>query len=146
MFQVNLYSITDDDTTVPKNLGQVYSYTGECRDELDVLNPVFVFQSNEHNVIKTLNYCYIPTLNRYYYCKIEFITNDLYRVTCHADVLQSFWNQIKNVPVVVERSRNLYNSFIVDGNRKFYQYSRTQYVKIGEDIGKPTTPILITVG
>lgn len=142
--QIIFYNNNSDDNAVPKDLNLLNTLTGELKDTTDILNPSILITSN---VSLSANYMYIAAFNRYYFITtIEVVRAGLYRVTGKVDVLNSHWQEIKNCSVIAEKSRNLYNAFIVDGKRKFYQYTRAQYVKIGEDIGKPTTPILITVG
>ena len=140
---ITFYTNSSDDKTVPKTLTQVSTITGYSRENLDMQNPVLLITSNTPI---TANYMYIQEFSRYYFCRIEIVKSGLYRAHGKVDVLQSFWNEIKNAPCIINRSKNQYNGFIDDPERKFYQYTQPQYINIGSDIGKPDTTILVTVG
>ena len=140
--QIIFYVNNSDDKTVPKDLTQVSSLTGTAKEKLDILNPSILITSTTPI---TANYMYIPELSRYYFCTIEIVRTGIYRVTGHVDVLQSFWTDIQNCPIIAQESKNVWNAYIEDSNRKFFQYGKKQYITIG-DIGAPTAQIMVTVG
>lgn len=140
--QITFFTTSDDKAAVPKTLTEIGTYTGAFRSDVDVLDPVFDVTSN---VPLTCNYLYIPRFSRYYFCRVETIRTGLYRLHCHVDVLQSWFEQIKTCPAMISRAENSWNSYIADAERRFYQFVDNTYLTIG-DVGAPTAQIMVTVG
>lgn len=141
---IYLYSITEDPNVFPKTLESPVTMTGTIRDDqVDVMRPSVLITGAPGS---QYNYAHIPDFNRYYFVDppVTDRTGLIY-YKMHVDVLQSFAAQILAAPVIVQRSRNLYNAFITDSDRAFYQYRHNQYITIG-DVGAPTTQIMVTVG
>lgn len=139
---IKFYKNHSDNFEVPKNLTDEVSKTGTLREEAEVMQPTILMEFDP----RPYNYCYIEDFGRYYYITgIESVRNGLWRVSCNRDPLQSFWDQIKEAPIITERSSKFFNNFINDGQRKFFQYTQSQVIKIG-DIGAPDQLILVTVG
>lgn len=139
---IYFYDMVEDVLTMPKTPINQTTVTGSVRGIADILNPTIEFESG----VETKNYAYIPDFNRYYFCdNPRIIRTGIVEVSMHVDVLQTYADGIKNAPIIAERSENLYNYYIADSERKFYQYTENQYVTVG-DLGIPDTPILVTVG
>lgn len=139
---IYFYDCTDDPRTVPKRLQNETQASGTIRGEIDMQNPIFLVEGD--TAIK--NYAYIPDFGRYYYVlPPRIIRTGVSEITMKVDVLQSFRNGIFTAPIVAERSANVYNYYVADPERKFYQYTVNQYIDIGT-IGIPDTPIMVTVG
>lgn len=67
------------------------------------------------NVPRNVNYCYIDTINRYYYVTdVEYLSNGLTRLHLKVDVLASFRNSISNVTAYVRRAASAGNNDIID--------------------------------
>ncbi|MBO5853322.1 MAG: hypothetical protein J6Q61_01135 [Bacteroidales bacterium] len=140
---IYFYDTLNDDRAMPKTLENETEATGTVRGDIDILNPTILIEGD--TAIK--NYAYIPDFNRYYFVSPpRVIRNGISEITLKVDVLQTYYVGIMNSPIVAERSSNMYNAYIADPNRKFFQYTVNQYIDIGDDIGKPDTPILVTVG
>lgn len=139
---IDFYKVPDDPRQIPKTLENKVTRTGALRGEADVLNPNFEVTST---VPLDVNYCYIPEFNRYYFCKVEVIRTGLYRVSCKVDVLQTYYPEFIGISCIVKRSTNVFNAYIPDERRKFYQQTFPQYIDIG-DVGKPTKLLIVTVG
>lgn len=139
---IYFYDMIDDPRTMPKNLQNETTKTGTIRGEVDIMRPVIDIEGN----VFTPNYAYIPDFNRYYYIdSVRILRTGICTLTLRVDVLQSFYEDIVNAPMIAARSENLFNTYIADEQRKFFQYSVNQYIDIG-NVGAPDTPILVTVG
>ena len=140
--QIIFYENKSDDKTVPKTLQTISTINGYPRETMDLLNPIFTITSQTPI---SANYMYIADFNRYYFCTVEIIRKDIYKITGKVDVIQSFWGDIINCPAIVRKSRNLYNAYINDKERQFYQYTHNQYIELG-DIGAPEELVMLAVG
>lgn len=127
--KIYLYSVSDDDRTIPKHLNSEYEITGVLRSETDFYNPVFRVELQPTTLY---NYAYIPDFGRYYYLSPPVsIRSGLLEYSGRCDVLQSFYNQFKNCPMIAARADSDYNTFVPDNMRKFYQYESHEYATIG---------------
>lgn len=139
---IKFYKNHSDNFEVPKTLTDEHSLPGTLRDETEVMQPSILMEFDP----RPYNYCYIEDFGRYYYITgIESVRNGLWRVSCNRDPLQSFWEDIKNAPIITERSGTSANAFIKDDKRKFLQYTNNEYIDIGV-VGRPTKLVMVTVG
>lgn len=139
-----LYQNLSDPNEYPKNLVTLATKRVVLLAEASVLKPQFMIS----DPIFTANYCYVPEFNRYYYItNIVALKNQAFNLNAKCDVLQSFFNEIKESPVIIKRSSKLdvLNSYIKDDRREFYQYDFRQYAYLGT-VGEPSSMIMVTVG
>lgn len=114
--EVRFFYNMSDARKINKELVAGEVFTGQARDEIDVMNPIILFDKSE---VLRYNYAYIPELQRYY----EIVSRNAFReglweVTFSVDVLMSFRNDINNFNVVVDKqtmSENG-NEYIDDGS------------------------------
>lgn len=114
--QVDFFYNTSDTRTINKNLIAGESFSGQARDEVDVMNPVIRFDTPE---ILKYNYAYIPELQRYYSVVNRTIFREgLWDVTFAVDVLMSFRNDILNTTAVVDKQSMIEHGdqYIDDGS------------------------------
>lgn len=100
-----------------KNLS-TFVYTGTIRENTSILNPVIEFDSliSEKASGIPFNYAHIPAFNRYYYIEnIEIDESGMFTIYFHVDVLESYWNSIKNISrVIVSRNEDFDNLCVKD--------------------------------
>lgn len=138
-----LYSVTDNDHMIPKNLNPVASLVGSVRGSVSVETPEILIELN--NFLE-FNYLYCDEFKRYYYVRNQIAERTgVLRLVCEVDVLQSFYSQFKNCPMIARRSDSDYNAYIKDDNRKFMQYTVQQYKTLGH-LSRPDTFILVASG
>lgn len=99
--EVQFFYNSSDSRVINKNLIQGDSFEGQARDEVDVLNPVVLFDTPS---ILRYNYAYIPEFQRYY----EVVTRSSYReglfeVGFAVDVLMSFRREISALNAIVDK-------------------------------------------
>ena len=142
---IYLYNVTDDETTVPKNLSNTFGgVSGTIRGEIDVISPKIALGTNNNKF--EWNYIYIPDFKRYYFVRDWLmVRNGIVELTLECDYLQSHYNEFFDCPITVERSDSNYNSYIADNRREYYQYTHNQYCTIG-DIGLPSAMVITTIG
>ncbi len=114
--EVQFFYNQSDARVINKNLVEGEVFTGQARDEVDVMNPVITFDSPG---ILRYNYAYIPEFQRYY----EITNRTAYReglwdVTFSVDVLMSFRGDILPLAVVVDKQSELDvgDEYIDDGS------------------------------
>lgn len=139
-----LYQNLSDPNEYPKNLVTLDTLNVTLLEESSILKPKFMVSALNFNS----NYCYVPEFNRYFYINnISVAKNRLFVINAKCDVLQSFFNEIKESPVIIKRSSklNVLNSYLKDDRREFYQYDFRQYAYLGT-VGEPSVMVMVTVG
>lgn len=101
---VVLYTNVSDNNVITKNLTEYATYTGTLRNESSVITPTLFIESETPIVA---NYARIPEFDRYYYVTdVTSVRNDLWQVSFRVDVLMSFAQAIKQLPVIVSNAEN----------------------------------------
>lgn len=114
MITVKTYKYDSPNFFIDKTLIAMDTYTGVLKDETSVLDPVFEVESDSS--LANCNYVWIEEFNRYYYVtNIISVTDKLWRLTCHVDVLMTYKPQIKAHGAIVSRQQNLFNLYLPDG-------------------------------
>lgn len=99
--EVQFFFNQSDARVINKNLIEGETFSGQARDEVDVMAPVILFDSPE---VLRYNYAYIPELQRYYDIVNRTAFRDgLWEVTFSVDVLMSFRGDINQLNVVVDK-------------------------------------------
>ena len=114
--EVQFFYNGSDARVINKNLIIGETFEGQARDEINVMNPVVIFDKSG---VMRYNYAYIPELQRYY----EIVTRNAFReglweVTFSVDVLMSFRGDINQLAVVVDKQsmEQNGNEYIDDGS------------------------------
>lgn len=92
MTTINFYSYNGHPNTVNKQLGEFTAIEGDLRQTFDVLRPTVTLRKQPR---PTFNYCYIPSLGRYYFVdRVSFEGNNAYELTLRVDVLKTYASEI----------------------------------------------------
>lgn len=117
-FEINLYNMNCDKNTVDKTNGivAISTLSGTLRESSDLMNPVIKFETTR---LPQFNYVYIPAFRRYYFVQdIVVITDKLYSMSLHVDVLMTYKNEIKSQKGIIARNEFEYNNLLIDDKRK----------------------------
>ena len=115
---IKIYNNTSEQVKVGKTLINVRDISGELKEACDIINPVIIVSGEN---LSSYNYLYIPIFNRYYFITdIKVIRNNLWEISCHCDVLETYKNEIKNQKAIVARQENEYNLYLNDPEWKIY--------------------------
>lgn len=99
--EVQFYYNVSDARVINKNIIAGDTFEGQARDEVDIMNPIILFDTDE---ILRYNYAYIPELQRYYNISGRNVLREgLFEVSFDVDVLMSFRADILNLSVVVDK-------------------------------------------
>lgn len=113
MITVKTYKYNSPNFFINKDLTGETVYSGTLKEETSVLDPEFEIESSSD--LSQVNYVWINEFHRYYYVtNITSVTTNLWRFTCHVDVLMTYKPQIKAHDAVIGRQENLYNLYLND--------------------------------
>lgn len=105
--EVQFFYNQSDARVINKNLIEGETFSGQARDEVDVMSPIILFDKPE---VLRYNYAYIPELQRYYdIVNRNSFRDGLWEVTFSVDVLMSFRGDINQLNVVVDKQSMLEN-------------------------------------
>lgn len=112
---------------IGKTLDAGITITGcTLKDSTSILKPVLRVRSSDSGII-TYNYMYISELQRYYFIDdIVSVNNNVWEISGHVDVLETFKNGILAQSAVLRRQSGLYNLYLDDPEFKTYKYERVQ--------------------
>lgn len=125
MVEILFYNNSQDKQIINKSLNDATSLSGLFIHPFNVINPVIVIRSNTP---VTFNYCFIPSLNRYYFVEsITIQTANTYQISLNIDVLQTYAQEILNSTGTILTRENA-NKFI--SSRETIYDIRPHFVKI----------------
>lgn len=105
-----------------KSLTTLETLTGSLRNQSSIIDPVIEVTGITSGTVTACNYAHIPEFGRYYFVKnITSIRTNVWVISCHVDVLQTYTTQIKAQTAVIKRQENLWNLYLDDGIFKTYQ-------------------------
>lgn len=85
-----------------KSLSNMASFSGSLKDETSVTNPVVIMELENPT---GFNYAYIPEFGRYYFINdMVSVRTGLWKISMKVDVLESFKNNIRGIPVILSDS------------------------------------------
>lgn len=101
------------------------------KDDVSILKPIF--KVKDVRSIITYNYLYCPDLQRYYFIDdIVSVHNDLWEISCHVDVLETYKNGILGQTAVIKRQQNKYNLYLNDPDFMTYNNDTIQTKKFSD--------------
>lgn len=119
---INLMNNSSDTNVVSKSTSTLSSVSGVLKESTSIINPTIKI---EGVLPTTCNYFYIPDFGRYYYITdIVSISNDIFEISGHVDVLMTYAAQLRSCSGIVARQQNNYNLYLDDGSFKTYQNPR----------------------
>lgn len=129
---VKFYKNLSDKIVVDKNIDQIGNTITSAvfKEDISVTDPVFALKDFSSFNPATANYCYIDSLDRYYYITdIVILTPEIYEIHCHVDVLMSFKSGIRQNNAVIARQQSNYDLYLNDGIFKTKAYSKYDILK-----------------
>lgn len=93
------YFNASEDNKLNKLLTNELTVQGTLRDRSELLYPEILVENVDFTVY---NYAYIPTFGRYYFIRgYNIFRNDLYIVNMEVDVLETYKDEIANLPSII---------------------------------------------
>ena len=123
---IKLYHNASPANKIGKNLtDELVTSDVLLKDDVSILKPVF--KVRDVRSIITYNYLYCPDLQRYYFIDdIVSVHNDLWEISCHVDVLETYKNSILGQTAVIKRQQNKYNLYLNDPDFMTYNNDTIQ--------------------
>ena len=125
-----------DATTISGNIKSQYTSSGISID-IDVsVAGITLFQFN-----------YMKFDNKYYCIdSVDFLSQNIIRLNCSVDLLETYKAQILEQTAVLNRSETSYNRYLTDDNLHINAYKRVQTKAFSNSFSAVSTPILIVTG
>ena len=117
---INLFQNNSDANVVSKSLTTKGTVTGTLREGCSIIDPVIKIEGISGSDLPYLNYLEIVEFGRYYYIRDIVLVGKLFECHCHIDVLETYKDQIANIPAVISRQENMNNVMLTDGLLKTY--------------------------
>lgn len=142
-----IYTNNSEKNKIGKSLTNKITLSGYLKEETSIVDPIIQLEISNPS---QYNYCKIPQFNRSYFIKdINNISNDIWELHLHVDVLESYKSNIKNLTAIIEKNqyRDNSNKYFNDGQTFFYDSKETNEIANFSN-GFDSTPhyILITAG
>ena len=120
-FSISLMTSSSPKEKLDKDVSTIQTVTGTLKETTSIIDPVVKIQGNVSS-FKNCNYMYIPEFGRYYFVTdISSVTNTIFEVSGHVDVLMTYRAQIRDNNAIVRRQANSWNLYLNDGSFKVYQ-------------------------
>lgn len=128
-FSVDLYINNSPVEKIGKNLTGGHTINDVLlKRDTSILRPVLLVNSVQD--IYTFNYMYIAEFGRYYFIDdIRSVHDNLWEISAHVDVLETYKTQILSNTAVLRRQANKYNLYLDDPEFKTYNYEQIQTLK-----------------
>ena len=118
---VTLYNSTSPVEKIEKTLTAGGTYSCSLKDTTSVLNPVIIVRTSDP--VYNYNYVYIQEFDRYYFINdIKSVNNNVWEISAHVDVLETYKDAILSNTAVIRRQTTLYNTYLNDPEWKTYAY------------------------
>lgn len=141
---IKIYNNTSEKVKVGKTLTNVRDISGELKEACDIINPVIIISGEN---LSSYNYLYIPIFNRYYFITdIKVIRNNLWEISCHCDVLESYADNIKALSAIIQRQENEWDLYLNDGTFKAESTNKTATLMFPNDLFTQENYILCVAG
>lgn len=131
---VKFYKMTSTANTINKKKTQIQQSDCQLYDETDILNPSLLMKYNQN--LLSSNYIFIEEFERFYFINnIDIIDGNRMRLSCHVDVLETYWDRIKDTNQHIVRNSEKYNLYMRDDVIQVTQRTLTQVKTITEPAG-----------
>lgn len=133
------YKNSSDFNVINKDITEQFTLTGTLKVGTDIISPVIWIDSD--TTILSVNYCYIPELERYYFIdKITLVKNQIYSLYLSTDVLMTFKTEIlaSKAHVTIQAD---YDAYYAD----FETLDTNSYRKFNFDYEFPEQPTLVLI-
>ena len=105
---------------IGKTIDTGTSYNCVLKADTSILKPTILLNDTGVN-LKGYNYMYIADFGRYYFIDdIVAKNNDIWEISGHVDVLETYKAQLLSNQCVVSRQQNRYNTYLNDPEWKVY--------------------------
>ena len=128
--------VLTDAKTISGNVKTQYTSSGISIDIDVAVAGITPFQFN-----------YMKYDSKFYYIdNVDFVSQNIIRLNCGVDLLETYKAQILKQTAVLARSETSYNRYLNDDNLHINAYKRVQTKAFANSFSAVSTPILIVTG
>ena len=140
---VTLYNSSSPVEKIGKTLTSGGTYSCSLKDTTSILNPVLIIRTSDP--VYNYNYLYIQEFNRYYFINdIKSVNNNVWEISAHIDVLETYKTAILANEAVIRRQDKLFNLYLDDPEFHVLNYERVQTLKFPQNaFSKNLTYVLV---
>ena len=121
MFNITLQVNNSEKERLDKNITDIATITGTLREKTSLIDPVIVIEGDLSSYVNC-NYMTIQAFNRSYFINnITSVSNNLFEISAHVDVLTTYKSQIRTNDAIIARQEKKWNLYLNDGVFKTYQ-------------------------
>lgn len=117
---LRLFQNNSDKNVVDKEIVLKANIEGTLLEDCSIIDPIISTPLIASNDLKYINYAQIPDFGRYYYVTNIICRGKLFEIHMHVDVLNSYKDEMKQLPAVIARQENNNNVMLTDGLLKTY--------------------------
>lgn len=146
-FSIDLYKNESPVEKIGKTLNSQSTINNVAlKRDTSILRPVLLLNTNIS--IFQYNYMYISEFGRYYFIDdIRSINDNLWEISAHVDVLETYKNNILENTAVIKRQETTFNTYLNDPEWKVYAYEQKVAYKFKKTpFKKDLEYVLITAG
>lgn len=145
-FTVTLYNNNSPVEKIGKNLSGGHDIEDVVlKRDTSILKPVLLIASTQN--ILQFNYLYISEFGRYYFIDdIRSVHDNLWEISAHVDVLETYKDQILNNSAVINRQQVRFNTYLNDPEWKVFAYEAVVAYKFTSPFSKNLKFVLTTAG
>ena len=148
--QINLFTCTAEHNRVDKTpyIGNRFTISGTLKSGTSVTK-IRIEIEKTNPVAFNYNYMYIEEFGRYYFIDdIENISNRIWRISAHVDVLMSFRSDILGANAIINKIENesAANTYLDDGSFVMDTRKYNQIKEFPSGLNENGTYILICAG
>ena len=141
---IDLYINTSEKERLDKSLGNRMQLDGTLKQETSIINPTVLIETTNPTIY---NYMHIPLFHRYYYITdITCIRTGLWRISGTVDVLMSYSDEIKNIPVIISDSTSTDETYMQGEQWRTTVKTKTDILTFPNGLNNSGEYILITSG
>lgn len=122
---MNLYTISDDERKVNKNIpvSPNSSHTITLKDGCSVDEPIVTLTASVAS-IASANYAYISTFGRYYWIRNrKSLVNGVVELTLESDPWMSFASQLRGCNATIMRNERASNGYLMDNEYQLLAFN-----------------------
>lgn len=120
-FNIVMMRNNSEKNRMTKNTTNLATLSGVLRSGSSIIDPVITC-SGDVSSYATCNYMWISDFGRYYFINdIVAVSNNLFEIRAHVDVLSSFAAEIKTNKAIITRQEKRWNLLLNDGSFRTYQ-------------------------
>lgn len=121
MFNIVLQVNSSEKERLDKNITDIATISGTLREKTSLIDPVILIEGDLSNYVNC-NYMTIQAFNRSYFINnITSVSNNLFEISAHVDVLTTYKTQIRTNDAIIARQEKKWNLYLNDGVFKTYQ-------------------------